>query len=1129
MAGRQGSHRCLGNFKHLLPATTDTKFADGGGNDVQKISAWLLLFLVLLAGCSRTRYRQKTDADAYALLHEKVAESAWHLPSDYDLQPRPDSRLFDPSFIDDPTLPDPSPHLYAYQLPQLPERDPARFSRGGDFVPGGTGPSTERIAQDIQSPSRVTRKPLPTVALASFQENAGEPAQLAARSWLQQPPQNVPALPPQTKNASTEFGSSDSESTLTEEQKAAWKKDWLKIPANCRTRMLEFESVQNEYGKMMGHDPTPSELDQSPRFALEDIIDTASLNSREYQRQKEILYSVAMRLSLERFDYDSKFSTGGNRTAANYSHDRNAGVTVNGLVIPTSVQANKMLTTSADLLVRFSNSVIMTFSGPSGFAADVGSDLLLDISQTVFQRDARFERLTQSERDVLYAARSFRRFRKTQFSDLTTQYYNLLINYRQIEIQSHNYFRLGLEFQEQSAEARQGTAALFEVDQVEQQLLSGLSRLINACNSLERTLDNLKIRLGLPTETLINLDLTELKRLTGRDELAVTGELIGRIHVRLEADIDEENTQQPGTEQLLSSSINLLEGILDVFQKQSKLDLPTPNTRPLEFQRLRMQMDEIWLTVEDARKLFDDERGTSIAMLQRSRDLIESLLQLQERQLEFAEKNAFDVSPAELRNTQPQQEFDTLTNEVDAVFKNLRPDKLDQMVRQMVSVGTWQFYESAWADHYLSQLLNKLESLPRELIERLSQLQKRQLEFRKTKLRNALLQLEFNTLIKAVYHIFNSHKLDELDLKVIQMGKLLIKINDLALELDESLELVKLSNVTRQAISLADAKMQAKELLQLSKETQASVGGGLIPLDIEVDDAMLTGLVKRLDLITERNVVADRWRQIKLAADDLKSVLNISASQTVSTRSDVNRAFDFTFDESRTAVSATLDLPFNRRSQRNAFRQRLIDYQAALRSQMQLEDGIKLDIRNDLRSLALDQDQYAISVAGAALAYQQVASTKLEIKLNAGADSRDLLIALNEYTSRLSDVASDHIGYILHRMQLFLNLELLEVDDSGFWTELYDEGYQPEGYYQLPPEAMPAYGELPHGLMFSKEMRRMLCVPVGVATVHGSGEEFETVPAEPNAIDYPELGDALPIVPVSPATELDLPPPAVDE
>ena len=159
--------------------------------------------------------------------------------------------------------------------------------------------------------------------------------------------------------------------------------------------------------------------------------------------------------------------------------------------------------------------------------------------------------------------------------------------------------------------------------------------------------------------------------------------------------------------------------------------------------------------------------------------------------------------------------------------------------------------------------------------------------------------------------------------------------------------------------------------------------------------------------------------------------------------------------------------------------------------------------------------------AGAALAYEQVVTTELQLRLNVpGVFSRDFLDAQNVYTDRLFSVAQDHIFYIRDRMQLFLDLELLEVDDSGFWPELYDEHYQPEGYYQLPPEAMPAYGDLPHGLMFSKMMRRMLDVPVGVAGVHAPSEELEPSPAERNAIDPPQQGDASPLVPVPPPVDV---------
>ena len=54
-----------------------------------------------------------------------------------------------------------------------------------------------------------------------------------------------------------------------------------------------------------------------------------------------------------------------------------------------------------------------------------------------------------------------------------------------------------------------------------------------------------------------------------------------------------------------------------------------------------------------------------------------------------------------------------------------------------------------------------------------------------------------------------------------------------------------------------------------------------------------------------------------LAADDLKSALNLNAAQTIGTKRD--RPFGFTFDESRTELRTSLDLPLNRKAQRNNY------------------------------------------------------------------------------------------------------------------------------------------------------------------------------------------------------------------
>ncbi len=69
----------------------------------------------------------RADQDTLSVLHQKADGLPWTPPANYSLYPSPASRLFDPTPLDDPRLPIPSPSLYTYDLPELPTRDPQRF------------------------------------------------------------------------------------------------------------------------------------------------------------------------------------------------------------------------------------------------------------------------------------------------------------------------------------------------------------------------------------------------------------------------------------------------------------------------------------------------------------------------------------------------------------------------------------------------------------------------------------------------------------------------------------------------------------------------------------------------------------------------------------------------------------------------------------------------------------------------------------------------------------------------------------------------------------------------------------------------------------------------------------------
>ncbi len=979
------------------------------------------LVLVALAGCSRTRYRLRADRDTHAILQSKTAHRPWMLPWNYGIMPDPKSRFHDPSPLDDPQLPMPAPQLYAYRLPALPGR---RSTGSADQDPRWEMSGAADGSICLQTTDPLDQHP---IRLTAFQDASPEDA--------------AAAEPIEPGRSST-----DSVPMISGEAQIAPIPEfiWQSLPDSSSRRMFEFESVREEYERTFGQEPTPEQRDASPRLSLEDILHLAGINSREYQRQKEILYLAALRLTLDRFDYDLKFSTSGNRHTVDYTHNRIGGDTVNRLNLPTVVTTDKLMNSGADLVARFANSVVLTFNGVDGFAADVGSTLLLDLSQRVIQRDVIFERLTQSERDVVYAARDLARFRKELFQQLSAQYYRLLLNYRRIEIDSQDYFSNLRGWLQSQAEYRADRRARFEVDQFEQRSLESRSRLIGTSNSLEQALDQLKIRIGLPTELPINLDLAELEELTMRDEAAAIEERVRRTLRDLMVEREEAEVERISV--LLNGAIDLTDKTMRMLEARQVL---TGESVPLE--ELQRLLEE--LMVEEARLVVSFNRQV--------------LLQ--------------DLAPQEGRGL--------LLPPVDGA---------DPGIQAAASAPPLLVFRRSME---LVHSLLRLIELQLPLIERLPDQTTLAEE-----IRGAIEQLSsrYEQLRDSLAKVIEERALDQIP-DLVELAELLL--NETQILADDVADILQSPTRTPEA-KLNWTVRQVDELSVATQQLLDASSMGLTPIEIQMDDAMLTALTLRFELMNQRERLADNWRSIKLAGDDLKSILNVRASQEVRTRSDVNRPFDFTFDDSQTRVIMTFDAPLNRRAQRNQYRASLINYNLAFRNLINAEDQVKFQVRNTLRDLQVDREQYQIAVSSAALAFERVVSTRTQLEQNYGRiTARDVFEAQQDYTRSLTSLAAAHIGYLIDRIQLFMDLELLTVDDQGFWSELYQMDFQPQPNLHLLDYGSPVYGDLPPGPWFSHKMKRMLYVPPGETVIFqpaGAPDRPEYLPAAEDVEQLPE-------------------------
>ena len=901
-------------------------------------------------------------------MHEVADGTPWKLPKALSIQPDARSRLFDASDPSDPTLPEPGPHLHTYELPPLTPR-PDRFSK-----------------LDVAK----IELPEPEPATDVSGSNADSRIVQASAEVEPSPAADGPAV-----------ADTDASSVGGLKIQPIPREYWAAVPRACLARMLEFESIRLEYRRTFDQEPSSELRDPSRRLTLDDIVELGQINARDFQTQKETLYRRALALTLRRYDFRTKLATGGNGVGTDYRHSRDGGATTDALTVDPGVQLDRMLATGGTVVAKFANNVVLTFNGADGFAADVGSDLMFELSQSLFQRDVLLNPLIQAERDVVYAARDYARFRKQFFFDLSQQYYNLLSTYRRIEINSQNYFSLVRNFEQAQSEVRSGIGTApnpVAVDQFEQSMLGGRRDLITTCNGIEGSFDNLKVRIGLPTEMPINLNLAELEHLTLRDQVEVAAERVRRWRSRLEL---RRNTEPLDRREILNASVFLTERMVEWQKLRKLLGQETPGLAELDKLGARLLVDQARLNSGIADQDLERARTAKpptppILLYQWTINVIDQRIELLLRQARLAER--LGLEPSRIRAI--DQLLAGFQQQVDAMH-----DRLGVMLRQAQEGG------------------------------------------------------QVVTLTQPIQELRQDAE------------QLLATITTAVRSTDEFIETLPPPPGDDEA--LAQTIEDADRLLLESRKLLESAGLGLVPLEIGSDEALATALVQRLDLMNQRGELADDWRGVKLRGDDLRSILNLKASQLVETRD--NRPFELALDESATNLNLQLDLPFNRMQQRNNFRSALIDYQAGKRELTEFEDRtIKLAIRNELRDLELARVQYPISVAQAALAAEQVTSIRLSLSLGIpNVRIPDLLDALDDSRTALINVANSRIDYITQRARFALDLELMQLDEDGFWQQIYDDDYQPQPRLQYPLEAGEAYGDIPEFLRVSDSIQRM--------------------------------------------------------
>jgi outer membrane protein TolC len=202
------------------------------------------------------------------------------------------------------------------------------------------------------------------------------------------------------------------------------------------------------------------------------------------------------------------------------------------------------------------------------------------------------------------------------------------------------------------------------------------------------------------------------------------------------------------------------------------------------------------------------------------------------------------------------------------------------------------------------------------------------------------------------------------------------------------------------------------------------------PVRFEASSVIAAARANRLDLITQRQQVEDVERALHIAENGLLPDLSLTASFGAGgLGDDLGHAAP---DEWNSSVGLAMEIPLQRKPQRNAYRSALISLEQARRGLQLAEDRLELDTRDALRQLRSIEERIALQEAQ--IEDERRAVTVMEIRYESGdVDNRELLEARQALVNARNALIRLRVDHFIARLQLLRDMGIFFVDEQGMW------------------------------------------------------------------------------------------------
>jgi outer membrane protein TolC len=206
--------------------------------------------------------------------------------------------------------------------------------------------------------------------------------------------------------------------------------------------------------------------------------------------------------------------------------------------------------------------------------------------------------------------------------------------------------------------------------------------------------------------------------------------------------------------------------------------------------------------------------------------------------------------------------------------------------------------------------------------------------------------------------------------------------------------------------------------------------------NITIPEAVKVAMANRLDFYTQKDQLQDASRKIPLAKQGLQPDLDLVLNANVNSEPGSGiQGLDF--KRATWGGGVNLDLPLDRKAQRNTYRASLIAYEQTVRKLELAMDQIKLDVYDGWRQLDTAERNYKSSLLAVGLSEKRVEEQNLLADLGR-ATAKDQVDAQNDLTRSKNDLIGALVNHTIARLQFWKALGILTIQESGQWEEVND-------------------------------------------------------------------------------------------